>query len=291
MQMLNSYFAPAGPGLLLAQSNVTDARITIQSGWTFSGGVGPAGASYYANVGAAGSAVYQPAINADRADFWTYNGAGHGSLQTQVDSANNTVINTATGSGWTKNTISFVAGAAHTISTLGPTVGDIYLMGVEPWLSTSPNTIRVNNWGVSGTKTSDWATALGSTAAIQAYAPDLTVIMLGINDALNGPVTPATYLANLQTVITAAQASGDVILMSVVPSNPANSPDPTGSEAAYQAATQTFAASLKVPYVDVLSRFGSYAVGSANGIYADNLHLNNLGYADLAQAVYKTITA
>jgi lysophospholipase L1-like esterase len=85
------------------------------------------------------------------------------------------------------------------------------------------------------------------------YAPDLTFISLGINDA--GLSTPAaTFSTNMQAIIAAAQVSGDVVLMSIPPSQDLTR---ITYEPLYENQLFILHNTLGLPFIDIFRRFGS----------------------------------
>lgn len=111
--------------------------------------------------------------------------------------------------------------------------------------------------------------------------------MLGINDS-KGPRTVAQFNADLTTIVNAAKTSGDVVLLSVVPSKATGtvrSPD-YAVEAQYRDAAKQLASSLSCGYVEIYNRFESFTVSDAAGYYnTDGIHPTTFGYADVAGAV------
>jgi lysophospholipase L1-like esterase len=172
------------------------------------------------------------------------------------------------------------AGSAATTNTvtITNTVGSVVVLYVEPWLSTT-STIRIGNAGRNGSSTAGWIdNTLGicSTASLTAYAANLYVLSLGINDAAaSTPV--ATFRANMESIIATCQAAGgDVILWTPQAVN-----DPTREAvlATYRAVYPSIAAQHGCFFTDVHSRFPAYDAGW----YSDNYHLNGAGYYDEAE--------
>lgn len=162
----------------------------------------------------------------------------------------------------------------------GAATAAVVIIGVEPWSSVTP-AILVGNAGQGTTTAASWAdtTAAGhdSAACIAKYAPDLTIIDLGINDAVASTPT-AAFMASLATVAAAA-ASGDVIYKTMTPSS-AN----TGFEAGYVSAQRASG----VPCIDTFTRWGGaggYAALNPLGFYFDTFHPSQAGYDDQACGV------
>jgi lysophospholipase L1-like esterase len=109
--------------------------------------------------------------------------------------------------------------------------------------------------------------------------------MLGINDAGNATTT-ATWSANMTSIITEAQKTGDAIIMSVVPSDPGNAAR-LALEDQYRGQAKTVAAAMDVPFVDIFGKIGAYTPA----LYSDILHPNARGYANIARYVYDALQA
>jgi hypothetical protein len=118
---------------------------------------------------------------------------------------------------------------------------------------------------------------------IAVYAPHLTLIQLGINECITFTgTTVAEYRASLLSLISVAQETGDVMLLSFIPPNP--TAVVSGSQAALLAVLSE-AAFSSVPLLDMNLRAISYANWLARGYMFDNYHGNNLAYWDEAQYI------
>lgn len=274
---------PTQSGLSLAMVlNIDSARWSL-GGWMQA--FGPGGNGLYANPGSGADAVFTPGVVVDTIDVWYYRAAGKGSFVVKIDGVAQPAIDTQGPEGaWLKTTYTVSPAANHTVAFQMPASGDVgpvSVAGIDAYLSTTKS-VRVANWGVSGSVTDTWANGIYSKDAIRDYQPDLTIIMLGINDAGQGlPV--ATWSANMLSLIQTAQLSGDVILMSVVPS------DSTGLvawEAQYRDAAKALAASTGSGFLDLFAEIGAYSPDT----YADALHPNPRGYADIARFVMRGLS-
>lgn len=289
--LLNSYHVPAVQGLAIPPSAIpaagspADARWVANTGWIRNNGQGMAdGASWRAPSGISTTLTYTPGITCDSFDIYylMINGSS-GSIAAQ--GTGGSVVNfSAVGSGAGsigKTTVTCPSGSSNVL-TMTPSIGDVYIVGVEAYLSTQ-SAVRVANGGVSSSATGTWKNDTGwhSLPIIRKYQPDMSIIMLGINDAAV-PVSVATWTANMQAIISACQASGDVMLMSVVPSFT------TGYapyEVQYQAAAQQLALINGCSLIDIYGRFGSWALANAAGWMYDDKHPQPQGYSDIAAAV------
>lgn len=161
------------------------------------------------------------------------------------------------------------------------TANATHICGVEFWDS-AINDVRIVQCGGSGAKAGDFAASANpwdGLNEITALAPDLTIINYGIND-WNAATATVTFTTAMQSWITAAKVTGDVIVM-------------TG----YPTAAATTALATQQTYVDILvaqagagvvaldswRRLGSYE--TAGDFYADTLHPNGFGYTDAAMSM------
>lgn len=126
------------------------------------------------------------------------------------------------------------------------------------------------------------ATYAGHVGELARLAPDLVIIQIEGNDILQA-ISPATFSASLQTMITAAKNVGaDVILLVDIPLNGFQ-----GTRAPYDAVVKSLGASNKINVVDLNTRWGNdYSVGYGKGRYFDDYHANEFGLGDIAQALY-----
>ena len=278
---------PAAEGLGCPPSAVAsnpDGRWTgTLTGWGLLNGFGAGSAADYTNsTSTVGTLIYTPSVNCD--SFYIY------SLTNNLPNLSN-ILATATGGSQIsvngaaapstiRSTVASAASAStsNTLTMTASALLGVHCVGVEPFLSTTKQ-ILVGNAGVGGTTTVNWTGGASQTwnglALINANAPDLTIISLGANDA-GTAVSSATYLANIQSLITAAKVSGDVLLL---PSIPAYE---NGGSASYLAQYYTglvaLAALNNVPMADVFNYFNQANNGTPFGA-GDNVHFNNVGYA------------
>lgn len=225
---------------------------------------------YYAQAGSAGS--------------FTVNVDGGATLATvNANNANQIYV---------KQAITGVALGTHTIN-LAVSVGtSSFILGMAVRNSTSQS-VEVYTLGNSGTTVSNLLRPSGGVtgyltpAGLQVLGPDMTFINLTINDINNQVTTVAQYSIDLQTIISAALATGDCCL---VIGNPGNVAGWTNGIVApqYQNAVYALAASNGIPVVDITQRWVSYAVTNPVMPYGDagagSIHPTAIGYADIASA-------
>ena len=257
-----------------------DTRWTAGAGWPASRNHGFAQMAWQA-ASPGGSLVYADnRINADRFDIYYLQNTGFGTITATATGGAGTPVATAGAVAINKATIS--AGSASTSNTLTLTAtGTVYVVAIEPWLSTTRK-VRVGNVGVPSSTSGSWVLSnndFGAVPSIKKYAPDLTIIMLGINDSLSA-VAEGVYSSNIQQLITAAQISGDVILATPL----------VGNGEPYATWVPKYGDALRnqvaLPVLDTANRVGTWSgPWTTAGFVTDQTHPNELGNTDIASFI------
>ena len=283
---LNSFHIASSVTFHIPQSfhaSDVDSRWVYGTSWS----KGPSGfgnGSAASGTVGAGNLTFTPGYNCDT--FEVYYIANGGTCQASINGGAATPLS---GSGGTiqKVTLTVAAGGSNILTVNTVTTATVHIIGVEAYLSTEKK-VRVGNAGVSGSTATHWATAGTNyipAECIKAFAPDLSIIMLGINDAL-GFRTVAQFEADILKTVDAAKISGDVILCSVVPSSYISA---SGLEEQYRSSVQALATKNNFGYIDIFGRFGSYTTANSNGFMSDLVHPNGIGYTDIASAVSQVV--
>lgn len=281
---------PAGLGLIPGPSQITnnltlDPRWTAGAGWSLEG-FGFGNASVWKSTTTAGTlTLSMPAAAGlcDSFDVYFIGNGGSGAFNVQATGGTSTVITPGTLNGVSKVTVSGKA-MLGSVLTITPGSSVVRIVGIEGYSSTSKR-VRVANVGVNATSSVGWTnntTAYQSVSSITAYAPDLTVISLGLNDATTG-TTAATFEANLRTLVTTAKLSGDVILMPFPPA--AVGVAGQALREAYLPIYRTVADDLDCVLIDWNSRWINFDLANPLGYFFDPQHPTTLGYAEIAQAI------
>ncbi len=279
---LNARGVPAAVGMAIpGHSGNDDSRWSGPSAKNYSGSNIGAGAAAGISMTAAGHSVtLTPGVKADTFLVYYYGDSGTGVMSGQATGGSATSINTGASSTPSVKTATVVGGtpSATNSITLSWTSGTVFILGVEFYDSTNPNTVRVLPAGVGGSQATQWANLntanqFGGRAFIKAVAPDLTVVSLGINDAAAGR-TGSQVMADVTTLAGDAAVSGDVLLMSAFPHPSASTVDDVN--AAYFASTYA--------YLDLAWRYG-YNMMAWGLMTSDQTHPNALGYSDAASVL------
>jgi lysophospholipase L1-like esterase len=298
-RMLFRNVAQTTYGLTIPPSDdrpTSDPRWVLGAGWaqaTETGvGLGNRHTAYKSGPGGGALTFLDTRLSADRYDIYyvTNNSSAAGTFTAQVGGGTPVVINCNTGAkSLQKVTVNGTAPSSSTpvsITNTGGT-GNVWIVGIEPWQSTANARIRVGNAGVSASSAAGWlAKESGGTdswnvlAFLPLYAPDLTIIDLGINDS-GTPVLDTDFLARMQTLGNAAYAAGSAVLYkTMIPSS--------GSRFAVQ---QTYVTALqgslspRYALLDLFSHYGSHARNDARGWMYDWGHGTDPMYEDVGELV------
>lgn len=265
-----------------------DTRFTMGANWTESTTHPILGGDWFAYDNLAVTNItFTPTTAFDTVICYNWK-ASPGTFNFNVDGGASLGTSTGGSTGYQALTAT-VTKATHTINVVPNNTGAIFFAGILAYDSTTPS-IDVMQEGFNGATIASY---LGSSQpynaipALQFLAPDLTIINLTINDIVaNGQAGLPTYITNMQTLITAAKVSGDVILMMGVPSTT----NTVSDLAAYRAAVQGLASANGAPFVDLSTRWVSYAFTNPIMPYGNGVHPSAVGYQDIAQAIYDALT-
>jgi hypothetical protein len=289
----------------MPQTATYDDRWATASGWTLpptngsGAGIGIGDNGYMQGaVSAAGTATFTPLSTkqVDTFDVWYLGAPNTGVFKVNVDGGADTTITTTNATnGYYKTTLTVTRATGHVLNMHTVTVNPVYVILVEAYDSTAKS-LHVAQASIDGIGTTFYYSQTASTTAIKAYAPDLTLIEFGADDAIQAtPPSTATFMTQLETVITACQVSGDVVLWSPPNPNPSGPATPTqiADLNGYVAAMASWAASNGVGYIDTATRLGPYSEwGTALGmVYTDGVHANAIGNADIAGGLSRGLTA
>lgn len=279
-----------------------DVRWVLGAGWLTGGAYWSCGPGYcLTNRTTTNVAALTPTVAFDGIELYYITGGGFGTFKIDVDGGSALgTYNTWTSEGVTKVTITGLANTTHTINFTPTSLGNgIFIYGLRILNSTAPK-VDVINLGSAGTTSTVWVSSSRPWEGVGplsngVLAPACTFIDLQINDALL--LTGAsTYQTQMQTIITAAKVSGDVVLINTYPGNTGAGGIYVNADGAgftpYQDAIRTLAAANDVPLIDLKERWTSYAASQPLGYYGDTtVHGSALGYADVARVAGNLLMA
>lgn len=204
------------------------------------------------------------------------------SFNVSIDDGANVKVASKTGDNIGFYEVTGLANTTHTIK-ITSAEGYVYILGAEVANETG---LQISNFGLSGSKTGDWVSTGYADArqTVEAWNPDLVILMLGTNDR-SSSVAPATYKANMQTVIDAFETGGaEIVLMPPIPSSVGHSVLAPYVDAVYKLADEN-----DLPLIDLNDRFGSYTSANNLGMMNDATHPSAIGYQDMATGVLGAI--
>jgi lysophospholipase L1-like esterase len=258
-------------------SGGTDSRHALGSGWAPNGNPS-LGGSLMRNSTSTSTFSFSALYPFDTMRLWYLRFNNHDTFTYNIGGGTLATINADGGTAVLTSQMT-VARGAHTINLQRTGVGNLNdIVGWELWDTTAP-AVDVFNAGFSGAVMASIASTVNAAfsplPALGSFAPDLTILCEGINDA-NGATAEGTFKTNAQAVIDKARLSGDIILSSGTPAAIA------GGEAArraYATYLRDLAISNGVTFVDIVELMGSYDISVANGWQGNGLHIDADGYA------------
>jgi lysophospholipase L1-like esterase len=250
------------------------------TGWSISG-------RYYTSS-TSGNLSFLPYKQTDTFKIWYISETGNGVLGYNINGSGASTVDTSTNNGTIQSFTTTATLGTNTLNLSWSSGGAVKIIAVEGYNS-AVEQVSVMNAGWGGSKAADWTintNFFSPLNAIAPFAPDLSLINLGINDL--GPSTPiASYKASLQTLITQCLTYGDVALVAFTPVSIANKD--LATQGTYIDALYELGVTNNIPVIDLWRRFVSYEIMNPLGMYFDALHPNGNGYADMAQGVFNVV--
>jgi lysophospholipase L1-like esterase len=268
-----------------------DPRVTLGANWTISA-LNTAGGQMMGNsVGSLGAAAaetmtFTPANAFTDVDIYWYRHTSGGTWT--ADIGGGVLATMASGAlGLQKTTITGLSNTTHTLNLIRTVLGNVYLLGVVCY-NTNTKSVNLLNMGWSGARSTTWSPAVtlyDPMPTLGFYAPDLTIICLGINDWGN-TLTAATTEAALTTIIAKARETGDVLLVTPPPS--ITSFATAANQLVTLTAIRSIASTLGVPLLEVNAQWIDYTTANIGVYYnTDGIHPFKSGQYDIANAISK----
>ncbi|MDQ1192044.1 lysophospholipase L1-like esterase [Brevundimonas vesicularis] len=260
-----------------------DPRVTMGAGWGVNALTGMGGKLFSGAASSTGVWSFQPDGPVDRFDLWAVTNTALGVLTVETDGAVRATVSTTKAASMEVTTVAFPE-TTGPVSVRWASGGAVFIAGGIAW-RLDVRRARVINAGWGGARIADWITTdqpYRAYGSIPTAAPDLSVVCLTIND-WNAGTAVATYKAGLGTLVDRCLTTGDVLLMTGCPSDPAQGKASYAAQAALRDAVFEVAATrgLAAP-IDGTALFGG---SFAAGLMFDSVHPNAAGQARIAEAV------
>ena len=270
-----------GTGTSSATSLFTnDSRMaqTGAGGWT-GAGLSVVGGLALVGSGPAGVMTFTPMTPTTKCDIW-YPQNVSGSFSWQIDGGAATTINQVGSKSVIKTTIGGGAAASHVYS-FNWVSGGPNIFGLHAYDDTNSR-LDLLNFGRGGAASSYYANAVdpiwSALPLLVDYACDTYFVGLMCNDwwvaAQNIPVPQ--YTINMQTIITALKAVGDVVLYSEITQDTATVAS-QAKQQSYVEAARGLAVTNNVPFIDVWTQFQNYTLANGYGLMSDTFHPSAAG--------------
>lgn len=223
--------------------------------------------------------TYTFTANCDTFRIHYERGSNGGTWSWSIDGGAPTTVNSNGASAALTTDCAAGSTASHTLTITSPASNYLFLNGVEAFTGANGG-VKVSRVGFNGETSAKLVAgnaSAGNLAAVVAAAPHLTILAMGVND-YGGQYDLATYNANLQAAVTAAQTTGDVLLLALC-SQSSSLAIPYSS---YVSEMQTVATLKNCVMLDLSDRWGTYAAANAAGLMADGTHPNSVGDYEIA---------
>jgi lysophospholipase L1-like esterase len=276
-------------GVPAGQQNIYDPQFTSSaSNWNIGGNGEEIGYASLFNFTNTDPLSFVPTTPFDTLDLYYESKSILGSYTVDIDGESTTTINQDTSTDKLNEVKISTTLGTHTIDFTRSS-GYAGILSFATYNSAQKQiTTFVAGWsgGVAANLSSTANGPQDSLNALQFIAPDLTILMIGNND-MNASTSISTFTTDVQNIITAAKASGDIILVTDAPIAASNigGQAPLAEQQEYVNALISLAQSNGVNLVNLYQLWGSYTQANANGWMANTVHPNAAGYAQIANAV------
>ena len=300
---MNRSYEPANAHAIWGDNAITaavlptfDSRIVIGSGWSVTNLTSIGGSSFSASSATASLAFTPSATGCYSASIdtfvvWYAQVPGSGTFNWAIDAGGTTSVPTAGTASVQSVVIPAGSLAGHTLNLNYVSGSAFYILGIQAYDSTVKQ-VEVWQAGYSAGTTAQFISTgqpWYMQQVVPTLAPDLTIINLQINDVNTG-VSLATYLANIQTIITYCLQSGDVILRSGYPTGISVSANTAlANQQLYRDGLAALAATNGIPFDDLFGRTNSAEIQQAvpgGAMYvSDLIHPTGNLYAESAYSM------
>lgn len=257
-----------------------DSRVaqTGAGGWTGAGLSVVGGLELIGSTPAA-TLTFTPLTPTTKCDVWYLQNVT-GSFSWQIDGGSATTVNEAGAKAVVKLTIGSGAAASHVYS-FNWVSGAPNIIGLQAYDDTNSR-LDLLNFGRGGAASNYYDNATdpiwSALPILVDYACDTYFVGLMCNDwwvAAQNIAVPQ-YTINMQAIITALQAVGDVVLYSEITQDPVTVATPE-KQRTYVEALRGLAVQNNCPFIDVWTQFQGYTIANGFGLMSDTFHPSAAG--------------
>lgn len=272
----------------LVSANAYDPRVSLSGGFSVSTFKSFGRTGFQSTTNGAVLA-FTPGTPFDCADIYFFNTTSNGDFTVNIGGSTLQTVNETGAESFRKVTVSGFELGEHTLNIVASSSTFLYIIGVVVRDSVS-SAVHVVNAGWDAAQSSnliDTQDSFGSQKpyaqlpATVTFAADLVIVNIGINDA-GSSVSPATFEANLTTLLESLSGVSDVLL--VIPALCGETPEST-NQPAIHAVIRSLATAYGAAIIDLSTRFISYSSANALGLMYDTLHPSRAGYQANAEAI------
>lgn len=295
-KMFNSAGMPASTNSIFGWGGFSrEARVVVGNAWAGDATILSIAGSTLKATTAANDVKFTPLEPVDNFTIWYLNNSPSGVFTYSINGGPGVDVNTNAGIALNSVNIPCPLGI-NTISVIWKSGGAVWLVGFEASNSQEPSIDFLNcGWAGSTSTQNNLITTGYNTGRIDLLACDFYLLALQGNDYIQG-VPPQQTKNNLRDLIKRVRAPAigtpDVVLIINPPTQVGYSGTTPSVEAQamYTRMQLELAEELGVNVVNIFDRWGgTYAQASADGLMFDGAHPKNIGYGDMAQAIFNLI--
>lgn len=279
---------PTLPGIIAPAKSIPDARWAALGGWDLSNVIGPAGGTWRSEAGNPNALFYQPLEEHTSISMHYVVQATGGKFKVDHVGTVLGIVDTSVGTPntYTKTTWPVTGGTVDAAGAISEVVdGPVNILGFEYLNTAYKHIATVSNLSQNGVSAQDWADISLSLKGIEYVKPDLTYVLLGINDSQELRPTNV-FIDKIDNIVNTAKLSGDVVLIAFPESQPDVFGQPTTAlQAEYLVALDAYAKANAIPYFDFNLRSGGYSNYTTNPWYRDPVHQSTDANGTIAEVL------
>lgn len=260
-----------------------DSRWTFSAGWTVTG----LNANFASATTVGRTATFVSDLPGTVVEIYSLSNSA--AFQYSIDGAAAVTVTPNGTNALHVTTVTGLADTVHTVVITTTVAASTYVLAVNVRRTVG---LQILNNAICGSTTINWAggTQFYQSKRVSELMPtDGVFISLGTNDGRSA-VPLETYKTNLGTLIAGHQALGRQVGL-IVPSPVSTAQISASDWNARIGAMYDVADTYDLPLVDLTDVYGTYDAANAKGLFFDNLHEKEAGYATNAATVLGALAA